>query len=312
MSRKVDDKTYLSYLLQSLNVNDLKQICRDFEIKGFSKLTKAKLIEFILDSLAEEEISELLKHKELEIMSSEIDLAFKKINGEDRESISAIKIVNPDNHEIEILFKGFNWETTSFLSIKKENIENPERDCDCRIGSNMGFCNHFWVGFIFSLKEGYFKLSDWTLTLLPDDFEEKIKSIKLSKGEFGEEKAKSVSIVDESSDSFQLLGYVGKSITVYEGEIEDILERQQDFQGNITTYYVITLKNAKFGPRVQKKSDFREEDIVKIEKLKLRISERLKNDHDLKDGDKIGGNGKLTKDNFLGFIVKNIRKIEKK
>ena len=312
MSRKVDDKTYLSYLLQSLNVNDLKQICRDFEIKGFSKLTKAKLIEFILDSLADEEISELLKHKELEIISSEIDLAFKKINGEDRESISAIKIVNPDNHEIEILFKGFNWETTSFLSIKKENIENPERDCDCRIGSNMGFCNHFWVGFIFSLKEGYFKLSDWTLTLLPDDFEEKIKSIKLSKGEFGEEKAESVSIVDESSDSFQLLGYAGKSITVYEGEIEDILERQQDFQGNITTYYVITLKNAKFGPRVQKKSDFREEDIVKIEKLKLRISEKLKNDHDLKDGDKIGGNGKLTKDNFLGFIVKNIRKIEKK
>jgi len=312
MRRKVEDKIYLSYLLQSLNVDDLKQICRDFDIKGFSKLTKAKLIEFILDSLAEEEISELLKHKELEIISKEIDLAFKKINGEDRESISAIKIVNPDNHEIEILFKGFNWETTSFLSIKKENIENPERDCDCRIGSNMGFCNHFWVGFIFSLKEGYFKLPDWTLTLLPDDFEEKIKSIKLSKGEIGDEKAKSVSIVDESSDSFQLLGYVGKSITVYEGKIENILERQQDFQGNITTYYVITLKNAKFGPRVQKKRDFREEDIIKIEKLKLRISEKLKNDHDLKDGDMIGGNGKLTKDNFLGFIVKNIRKIEKK
>lgn len=311
MSRKVDDKTYLSYLLQSLNVNEIKQICRDFEIKGFSKLTKAKLIEFILDSLAEEEISELLKHKELEIISKEIDLAFKKITGEDRESISAIKIVNPDNHEIEMLFKGFNWEITSFLSIKKENIENPERDCDCRIGSNMGFCNHFWVGFIFSLKEGYFKLSDWTLTLLPDDFEEKIKSIKLSKGETGEEKAESVSIVDESSDSFQLMGYIDKSITVYEGKIEDILERQQDFQGNITTYYVITLKNAKFGPRVQKKSDFRDEDIEKIEKLKLRISEKLYTEHNLKEGDKIGGNGKLTKDIILGFIVKNIRKIEK-
>ena len=302
MSRKIDDKTYLSYLLQSLNVDDLKQICRDFDIKGFSKLTKAKLIEFILDSLAEEEISDLIKQKELEILSKEIDLAFKKINGEDRESISAIKIVNPDNHEIEILFKGFNWETTSFLSIKKENIENPERDCDCRIGSNMGFCNHFWVGFIFSLKEDYFKLSDWTLTLLPDDFEEKIKSIKLSKGEIGEEKAESVCLVDESSDSFQLMGYIGKSITLYEGKIEDIVERQQDFQGNITTYYVIKLKNAKFGPRVQKKSDFHEEDIVNIEKLNLRISEKLYSEHNLKEGDKIGGNGKLTKDNILGFM----------
>lgn len=311
MSRKIEDKMYLSYLLQSLNVNDLKQICRDFEIKGFSKLTKVKLIEFILDSLAEEEISELLKQKELEIVSKEIDLAFKKITGEDRESISAIKIVNPDTHEIEIVFKGFNWETTSFLSITKKNIENPERDCDCRIGANMGFCNHFWVGFIFSLKEGYFKLSDWTLTLLPDDFEEKIKSIKLSKGETGEETADSVSLVDESSNSFQLMGYIDKSITVYEGIVEDILERQQDFQGNITTYYVITLKNAKFGPRVQKKSDFREEDIEKIEKLKLRISEKLYTEHNLKEGDNIGGNGKLTKDIILGFIVKNIRKIEK-
>jgi len=311
MSRKLDDKTYLSYLLQSLNVNDLKQICRDFEIKGFSKLTKAKLIEFILDSLAEEEISELLKQKELEIISKEIDLAFKKITGEDRESISAIKIVNPDNHEIEMSFKGFNWEVTSFLAIKKENIENPERDCDCRIGSNMGFCSHFWIGFIFSLKEGFFKLSDWTLTLLPDDFEEKIKSIKLSKGEIGEEKVESVSLVDESSASFQLMGYIDKSIMVYEGVVEDILKRQQDFQGNITTYYVITLKNARFGPRVQKKSDFREEDIEKIEKLKLRISEKLYDEHNLKTDDKIGGNGKLTKDNILGFIVKNIRKIEK-
>ncbi|MFX0187657.1 MAG: Rho termination factor N-terminal domain-containing protein [Candidatus Hodarchaeota archaeon] len=311
MSRKMDDKIYLSYLFQSLKVDDLKKICRDFEIKGYSKLKKTELIDFILDSLANEEISELLKQKELEIISSEINLALKKINRENRESISKIEIVNQDNHEIEILFKGFNWEVTSFLSITKENIENPERDCDCRIGSNMGFCNHFWVGFIFSLKEGYFKLSDWTLTLLPDDFKEKIKSIKLSKGEIGEGKAESVSIVDESSDSFQLMGHIDKSITVYEGEIENILERQQDFQGNITTYYVITLKNAKFGPRVQKKSDFREEDIEKIEKLKLRISEKLKNDHDLKNGDKIGGNGKLTKDNLLGFIVKNIRKIEK-
>ncbi|MFX1394909.1 MAG: hypothetical protein ACFFAH_15215 [Promethearchaeota archaeon] len=311
MSRKVDDKTYLSYLLQSLNVNDLKHICRDFEIKGFSKLTKVKLIGFILDSLADEEIKQVLKQKELEIITGEIDLAIKKINGEDRESISAIKILNPDNHEIEILFKGFNWETTSFLSITKKTIDNPERDCDCRIGSNMGFCNHFWVGFIFSLKENYFKLSDWTLTLLPKDFEKKIKTIKLSKDEIGGGEAETVSLVDESSDSFQLKRYIDKSITVYEGKIEDIIERQQDFQGNITVYYVITLKNIKFGPRVQKKSNFREEDIENIEKLKLRISEKLMSDKDLKVGDKVGGNGKLTKDNFLGFIVKNIRKIEK-
>ncbi len=311
MSRQIEDKTYLNYLLQSTKIDDLKQICRDFQIKGYSKFTKVKLVEFILDSLADEEISEVIENNEIEIISREINLALKKINGEDRESIEAIKTVNPDLHEIEIQFKGFNWETTSFLSITEETIDNPERDCDCRIGSNMGFCNHFWVGFIFSLKEGYFKLSDWTLTILPDEFEKKIKSIKLSKEGSAEGVSEAVSLVDESSESFLLMNHVGKSITVYEGEVEDILERQQDFQGNITVYYVVTLKNARFGPRVQKKSDFREDDIEDIDKLKLRISEKLYNEQNFKVGDKIGGNGKLTKDNFLGFIVKNIRKIEK-
>ena len=166
MNRAIDDRTYLKYLLQYLNVDDLKQICRDFDIKGFSKFKKSELIDFILDSLAEEEFEELLKQKEIEIVSAGIDLAIKKINGEDRESVSEIKIINPENHEIELKFKGWNWETESFLSITHKNIKNPERDCDCRIGANMGFCSHFWIGFIYSLKQKWFKLEDWNLTAL--------------------------------------------------------------------------------------------------------------------------------------------------
>ncbi|MHA2130887.1 MAG: hypothetical protein ACW99L_13030, partial [Promethearchaeota archaeon] len=171
MTRKIDDRTYLKYLMQYLNVDGLKQICRDFQIKGFSKFKKSELVEFILDSLSEEEFEELLSQKELAIISDSISLALKKISGEDRESISEIKIVNPDAHEIEISFKGFNWEIGSYLSITPENVNDPERDCDCRIGSNLGFCGHFWVGFIYSLKKNWIKLEDWTLTLIPLDFE---------------------------------------------------------------------------------------------------------------------------------------------
>lgn len=311
MNRKIDDQTYLKYLLQGLNVKDLKEICKDFQIKGYSKFAKAKLIEFIIDSLAEEEFSEVLKQKELEIISKEIELALSKIKGEDKESISNIKIVNPEQHEIEVSFKGFNWETTSFISITNTNIDDPERDCDCRIGSNMGLCSHFWVGMILSLKESYFKLSEWTLTELPDDFEKKIESIKLSKSKSADGKSEAVSVADEGSDSYQFMKHINKSITVYEGEIEDIIEKQQDFQGNITTYYIVSLKDVKFGPRVQKKSDFREEDVEEIENLKLRISEKLKGEQNIENGDKVSGNGKLTKDNILGFIVKNIRKLTK-
>ena len=92
MKRQLDDKTYLKHLLQFLNVDGLKQVCRDFEIKGFSKFKKSELLDFILDSIAEEELEDLIKEKELEIISDGINLALKKINGEDRETITDINI----------------------------------------------------------------------------------------------------------------------------------------------------------------------------------------------------------------------------
>ena len=311
MKRKLDDKTYMKHLLQFLNVDALKQICRDFEIKGFSKFKKSELIEFILDSLAEEELEDLLKQKELEIISDGINQALKKINGEDRETITEINIVNPNNHELEIKFKGFNWESGSYLSIVPENIDDPERDCDCRIGSNLGFCSHFWVGFIISLKEGYFKLSDWTLTKLPDNFEELIKPLKISVQDKNSTGAGKRTIVDESSNNVTLTKFLDKSITIYEGKISEIVERESEFQGNVSIYYHITLEEVRLGPRISRKSDFREEDIEKIDKLKIRVSERLQKETKLKLKDKIKINGKLDKDNFWGIIVKNIRKVEK-
>jgi len=314
MKRKIDNRKYLNYLLQSLSVDDLKQVCRDFEIKGYSKLKKSDLAEFILDSLSEEELEDLIKQKELDIISDGLNLAFKKINGEDRENISEIKIVNPKNHEIEITFKGFNWDVSSYLSITPKNINDPERDCDCRIGSNMGLCSHFWVGFILSLKEGFLKVEDWTLTNLPDDFETRVKPIKITTTDTGGTQTKGASkitLVDESSDNAFLMKFINNSVSVYEGEILEITERQSEFQGNLTIYYHITLKDVKLGPRISRKSDFREEDIIPIENLKIRISEKLQNDNKLKVKNKISVNGKLDKDNFWGIVVKNIRKIQK-
>lgn len=311
MNRQLNDKTYMKYLLQYLNVDGLKQICRDFGIKGFSKLKKSELIEFILDSLAEEELEELIKQKELEIISEGINLALKKIDGEDRETISEIKIVNPKNHEVEIKFKGFNWEIGSYLSITPTNINDPERDCDCRIGSNLGFCGHFWVVFILSLKEGYFKLSDWTLTKLPENFEKLIKPIKISKPDSSAKSTGKRSLVNESSDSAMFMKFIDKSITIYEGKISKIVQKQSEFQGNVSIFYLITLEDVRFGPRISRKSDYREEDIVQADNLKIRVSEKLQNENELKPKEKIKVNGKLDKDNFWGIMVKNIRKVEK-
>ncbi|MFX0000164.1 MAG: Rho termination factor N-terminal domain-containing protein [Candidatus Hermodarchaeota archaeon] len=314
MNKKLDDRTYLKFLLQYLGVDDLKQICRDFDIKGFSKLKKLELIDFILDSLAEEEFKELLQQKEVEIISAGIDLAIKKINGEDRESVTEIKIVNPSNHEIELKFKGWNWETQSYLSINPKNIANPERDCDCRIGENLGFCSHFWVGFIYSLKQNWFKLDDWTLTVLPDDFEKKIKTIKLIEAQLGEKgdiKEKAAVLVDESSSGAKLMKYLNSSITVYEADITEIVEKESEFQGNITIFYMASLNNLKFGPKLKKTSDYREEDTEHVENIKVRISQKLQSENSFTKGDKISFSGKLVKDNFWGYTVKNVRSIKK-
>ncbi|MFX1273730.1 MAG: hypothetical protein ACFFBP_14240 [Promethearchaeota archaeon] len=311
MKRTIDDRTILTYLLPYLSVEGLKSICRDFKIKGFSRLKKSELIEFLLDSISEEEMNDLIQQKELDIVKDGIQVAFKKINGKDRERIDNIKIVNQDEHEIEISFKGMNWESTSYLSITSENIGNPERDCDCRIGSNMGLCNHFWVGFIFSFKQGWFSLDDWSLTRLPEDFEASLSSIKISAGSFKEEE-NIISLVDESSEDFPLMDLIEKSITIYEGEVVKLEQKTQVFQEISTVYYVIYLSSVKFGPRINRKSDFREDDIINTEKLNLRISEKLQDDNNIKPGDKVKVNGKLTRDNFLQMlIVKNIRKIEK-
>ena len=314
MKRQVDNNTYLKYLFQSLTVDELKQICRDFGIKGFSKFKRAELINFILDILAEEEIEETIKQKELGIISKEINLALKKITGEDRETITEIKIVNPENHEIEITFSGFNWKVGSFVSITPNNITDPERDCDCRVGSNMGFCSHFWVGLIQSLKEGYFNLKDWTLTQLPENFQELINPIRSSASHTGD-KSSTVSskrsLIDESSDSAGLMKYINSSVSIYEGEILNIVEKQSEFQGNISVYYQLTLKNVRLGPRIARKSDYHEDDIITVKELNVRISEKLQNDNHLIEKDKIKVNGKLDKDSFSGIMVKNIRKVQK-
>jgi len=299
MNREIDDKTYLKYLLQSLNANDLKQVCRDFEIKGFSKFKKSELIEFILDSLAEEELKDLLDQKEGDIISSEINTAISKINGEDRESITEIKVVNDKNHEIEIKFKGFNWKSSSYLSITPKNLNDPERDCDCRVGSNMGLCNHFWVGFIYSLKKNYFKLSDWDLTSLPKDFDKNVEKIVIKDG----------NLINESAPSSLLAKH--KRITIYDAEITDIEEKEDDFQGNVTTFYLITLKNIEFGPQVKKKSDYRKEDLENLDELKIRVSEKLYSNDIFKLGDKIMCNGGVNKDRDLGLMLKRVTGLKK-
>ena len=272
-------------LLFSFNMDELKQICRQFGIKGFSKFKRDELITFILDSLSEEEKKELLIEKEPEIIAESINTAFNKIHNEERETITNIKVINPKKHEVELAFKGFNWETASYIAINPENIDNPERDCDCRIGANMGFCNHFWIGFIFSLKQGYFKLSDWTLTHLPEDFEKRVKNLKVLSKQDGEYR-----LIDEGSEDAILDEYIGERVLIHEAELTKFEEKEQEWQGNFTTYYLNTLKDVYLSP-FEKKDDIRN-----IDELLIRISDNAYNKLNLKEGQLISCRGTVNLD----------------
>ncbi|TXT62191.1 MAG: hypothetical protein BAJALOKI3v1_650006 [Promethearchaeota archaeon] len=311
--REAETRKYINYLLHSLSVKELKQVCRDFQLSGYSGLKKADLIDFILDSLAEEEYYRFLHERELEIIGNEIETAIGKIQGKERETISDIRIVNPDLNEIEITFKGFNWETVSFLSITEDNISNPDRDCDCRTGANMGFCSHFWVGFIFSLKEGYFSLSDWKLTRLPENFESKINSIQIKASpQTQQEEEKELILIDKSTDSAKIMEHLDSRITVYEGDIAEIEEKVSEFQDIMTTYYILQLKNVKFGPQLKKKSDYDESKLNELDRLFVRVSDNAYDKLQPSVGDKITLNGTVNKDNFLKmFILKRATKIKK-
>jgi len=116
-------------------------------------------------------------------------------------------------------------------------------------------------------------------------------------------------LINEGAPSSLLAKH--KRITIYDAEIIDIEEKEDDFQGNITTYYLITLKNIEFGPQLKKKSDYRKEDIEKLDDLKIRVSENLYASDKFKSGDKITCNGGVNKDRFLGFMLKRVTGLKK-
>ncbi len=272
-------------LLFSLNKDSLKEICRQFEIKGYSKFGRDELIIFVMDSLSEEEKRAVIIEKEPEIIADGINTAINKIHNEEREAITNIKVINPKKHEVEFEFKGFNWKTTSFIAITPENIKNPERDCDCRIGTNMGFCNHFWIGFIFSLQQGYFKLSDWKLTSLPEDFEKRVKGIKVLPKADGEYR-----LIDEGSEDAILDEYINERVQIHEAELTKFEEKEQEWQGNFTTYFLNTLKDVYISP-LEKKDDIRN-----LDELLVRISDNAHDKFNLKEGQLISCRGTVNLD----------------
>jgi hypothetical protein len=63
---------------------------------------------------------------------------------------------------------------------------------------------------------------------------------------------------------------------------------------------------------LKKKSDFKKEDIEKLDELKIRVSENLYLSDKFKLGDNITCNGGVNKDFRLGYILKRVTGLKKK
>ena len=177
--RKMDDVEYLKCLLNSLLIKEIKPICRAFKMTNYSKLTKDRLINHFGDTLRQEEIRDCIRKIESEIINNSFEEALKRIQR------NRIVISKPKKHEVEVYYRSSKTSFRHVISMAQKIIENPVRKCNCKVGTGGGFCEHFWAGFIFSLKKGFFKLSDWTLTPIPENFEEKVKNINIKVNKLG-------------------------------------------------------------------------------------------------------------------------------
>jgi len=181
-SRSIDTDEYLTILLQSLTIDQLKEICREREIKGYSNYRKDGLISFIILNLDYTEKYRFLIANELKIINSEIKEAVRIILKKSKEKLSDIQI-DEARKEIELRFESPHWNSTNFAEFQNGSLSNPPRDCDCRVGSANGFCPHFWIAFFLAIQKKFFFLREWHVTKLPSNISKIISKLSITPGE---------------------------------------------------------------------------------------------------------------------------------
>ncbi len=300
--RTMNDGSYLQCLFQSLNMENIKEICREYKISGYSRYNRQRLLEYTINRLSNEQKRLLIANLEYQIITEGVERAFKKINNEDSEYIKSIEIEQKkeDNFDIKITFSRLNWETTTKISVIEKNILFPRKYCECVIGSNQGFCSHFWVGFIFCLKSGYLSLSDWTMTLIPKNFEERLNLIDIITTESGEKR-----LINKNSDTSFLVEHLNTLVYVHSATLSIFEKRQYTWKGKIITYYLNQLQNV-----VIDTSEIKSKNAKKLKTLHVYFNENAYNLYQLQEGTKIKVSGQVTFDSYSGFLLKNIAILE--
>ncbi|KKL26537.1 hypothetical protein LCGC14_2394300 [marine sediment metagenome] len=128
IKRKIDDKDYIHQLLKLKTKVQLKQICRDYKIKGFSKYNVVELIDFVHNSLTEEQLEKIFEIPENLKYSKEFN------SDSDRELDKIYEIIKDIYPE----YRAVNIEKQDFKQIDvKGHIQGKRLDFTISFGVKM-------------------------------------------------------------------------------------------------------------------------------------------------------------------------------
>lgn len=157
---------FTDMILHGLSADTLKNICRKFSLKGFSKLKKAELAEFIHTSLSQEELSEIMNTNGQESIAGALSLGADIASGKEiREKLIR---VTDNAEEILLNFKGLQWTQEATVKEPKTRDSLPEWTCTCRTAQDGGICPHFYVAIAALSQLRNWSAIDLPSTLCPD------------------------------------------------------------------------------------------------------------------------------------------------
>ena len=138
------------------------------------------MIELITQSLSEFEVRDIVREYEKKVIHPPLKEALLLLrNLGPKHDVNQLRIFQ-EKQKIEIVISKWDKrEIKTTLNLRKETFKDPERSCDCKVGKEHGFCVHFWYALIFGIKKGLMDLSQWNLTILPKNFADLIKPLKI-------------------------------------------------------------------------------------------------------------------------------------
>ncbi len=156
----MQDSEFIDLILHAFPLDDLKNLCRENNLKGFSRFKKAELVPFIKTSLAEEELSKILSAQGQLVLEKTIDLAVAIATGKEiREKLREITDIAGN---ISLDFKGLQWTQATTVKDPPRGDALPTWTCTCRTAQDGGICTHFYIAAV-SLNQ----LHGWSLSSMP-------------------------------------------------------------------------------------------------------------------------------------------------